>query len=417
MIRILNNRRDSLPLMLLLLLAVAIVVLVAVLAAPDTEGDDRVEPSSFFDRAWGTMAFHQLIEQRGGRAVRSGRSLSREMLESATGLVLPIGPLDAEGDQPDELAPDDWGALYRWVEEGGRLLVLNHYPYLVTDDDTVHTRGRRRVSTPRERMVDVDPNLEHEVLRGVGELNVSDRPYAAVGFEALQWPNSPDERTIVRDTDDRAILAIERFGRGWVIHPISTYGFSNYGMRYADNPVLAFNVATFLAGDSVDGEPGGRVIFSEFHLGYRQVDDTFSALFRLMFSPTWRWALVQLILCGVLALLMAGWRMGRPLAVPPVRRRRQGSLADAASVILARTADLNHVLTIVRRYHRRDICLKLGLPPTADDQSLADAMRQRFADLEWAWRPLVSASEAADLREDAALKCVQGFHLILEKLK
>jgi hypothetical protein len=97
-----------------------------------------------------------------------------------------------------------------------------------------------------------------------------------------------------------------------------------------------------------------HVVFDEYHHGYGESGSLAHATLDWSFHSPWGWAVCQLVIVGLLALLAAAIRFGA--AVPGIPRRRRSSLEHVRALATALAAARGHdqaIAAIVRGLRRR----------------------------------------------------------------
>lgn len=375
-------------LIIVVTLIVVIVVLIALNAASyvrvehvaDTE--DSPDRSTFNSGATGTQALYDFLHESGQQVVR--------WRESSSSLLTLSGP------KPDTfviIGPVQVGyskretqELLRWVETGGRLVIIDRHPdprLLKAKDWTITSQV---VSYPWNELdpnnfeqmttgiTPVKPAQPTAMARNVGSVMPSRFMGAMTISPAAQHPTAtptPDYEdddsedyespttietgsTADRNKDNAshapvvhlrhergALLVDYPYGDGRVVVLSDPYIVANNGIGRADNLLLALNVVA--AGR-------GLIAFDEFHQGRAA---THNALFQY-FSGTPVMAIcAQLALIGVAIVWSQGRRFGRPLPLPFVDRRSKlefvASMAELQQRAKAHDLALENIYARVRR--------------------------------------------------------------------
>jgi len=155
----------------------------------------------------------------------------------------------------------------------------------------------------------------------------------------------------------RPVLLSFAHGVGRVFVSTAVMPFSNAGLRHAGNARLVYNLVA-------SAGSGGRVVFDEFHHGYRQARTL----------STWLKTTAQgrsLIYAGsvvFLFLIAGGRRFGRPLPSPHATTRR--APVEYIRVMASLFRRGRQHAAILRHYHdalKRGLARSYGLDPTLDD--------------------------------------------------
>jgi hypothetical protein len=377
-----------------LIIVITIVVVLIVLIALNAASYVRVEHvadsestpdrSTFNSGATGTQALYDFLHESGQQVVRWRESWSSLLavngVKPATFVI--IGPVQVG------YSKHETQELLRWVESGGRLVIvdryLDHRLVVPAEDWTI---GAEVVSYPWSEL---DPNNFEQMTQGMSPVEPAQPTLMARNVEsvmpsrfmgamtisrrkAAEAPTptpTPDEdydseeyepppkregsNSYVRNlnkvspapvvhlrNDHGALLVDYPYGAGRVVLLSDPYIVANNGIGRADNLLLAVNVVA--AG-------GGLIAFDEFHQGRAA---TQNALFQY-FSGTPVMAIcAQLALIGIAIVWSQGRRFGRPLPLPFVDRRSKlefvASMAELQQRAKAHDLALENIYARVRR--------------------------------------------------------------------
>ena len=390
-------------LFIIITLAVVIIVLVALNAAsyvkveetPDSEG--RPDRSTFNGGATGTRALYDFLHESGHQVTR--------WRDSTASLLSLSGPkpetIVIVGRTAIPVSKAEAKELLRWVETGGRLVIVDRNP----DRALLPQSGDWKLSTQvfHYPFGDLDPNNLEQMTAGVKQVSASQPTLLAASVEAIlpsrfaaaitivpqerkktsehaggdsqeddsntnnsseetsdesedseETPqpgrgyeiSAPEEKSPTVSpapvanfaTDSGALLVDYPHGQGRIVLLGDPFIVANNGIRSADNLLLALNV--------VRGG-GGLIAFDEFHQGHAI---TQNALIQY-FEGTPILALCgQFALIGVLIVWSRGRRFGRPLPLPHVDRR--SSLEFVASMAELQQRARAHDLALENIYGR-----------------------------------------------------------------
>jgi Domain of unknown function (DUF4350) len=369
---------------IIITIAVVLVLLVALNTAsyvsearlPDTEfNPDR---STYNAGATGTRALYDLLAES-GRQVMRWRKESYALLDagnnSSPSTFVIIGKTRSA------FAEDEARSLLKWVERGGRLVIIDRRP----DARLLPKSGNWSVSTGAQALprAEINPNKPEEMTAGValvrasqpsvltrnvesvmpsrfaGTINISEGspvPVAAQGSlppaviadddddeydESYEQPPPPsslpeevgppsvnsayDKQTLTSPApiahleDYRGALLVDYpHGAGRIVILSDPFMVANGGIRLADNLQLALNVI---------GSAGGMIAFDEYHQDRAGSRNQLIAYFA---GTPVLWMLAQGALIVLVLLWTRGRRFARPLPVPSVDRR--SSLEFVASM-------------------------------------------------------------------------------------
>jgi hypothetical protein len=376
-------------LIIVITLVVVIVVLIALNAASyvrvEHVADSETTPdrSTFNSGATGTQAFYDFLRESGQQVVRwresSSALLTVNGVKPATFVI--VGPVQVAYSRRETQE------LLRWVESGGRLVIIDRYPdhrLIALKDWAINSQA---VSYPWN---DLDPNDFEQMTTGMSPVKpaqpttmarnvgavmpsrfmgamtispVTQKPtatptpdYEDNDSENYGPPPSTPERgatydrkinqaspaPVVHLRHERGALLVDYpHGAGRVVVLSDPYIVANNGIGRADNLLLALNVVA--AGE-------GLIAFDEFHQGRAT---THNALFQY-FSGTPVMAIcAQLALIGLAIVWSQGRRFARPLPLPHVDRRSKlefvASMAELQQRAKAHDLALENIYARVRR--------------------------------------------------------------------
>jgi hypothetical protein len=411
-------------LIIVITLIVVIVVLIALNAASyvrvEHVADTEVSPdrSTFNSGATGTQAFYDFLHESGRQVVRWRESSSSLLTFSGPkpDTFVIIGPVQVA------YSKRETRELLRWVETGGRLVVIDRHPdprLLKANDWTISSEV---VSYPWNEL---DPNDFEQMTTGMkpvkpaqptamarnvesvmpsrfmGAMTISPASqnptatptpnYEDDDSEDYEPPSTPESGStydqnvkkaspapVVHLRHERGALLVDYpYGAGRVVVLSDPYIVANNGIGRADNLLLALNV--------VAGE--GLIAFDEFHQGRAA---THNALFQY-FSGTPVMAIcAQLALIGVAIVLSQGRRFARPLPLPFVDRRSKlefvASMAELQQRAKAHDLALENIYARVRRVlvryaglsnnsPRAEIARRVAMRSGINQQALETLMR------------------------------------------
>src|SRR2546429_2356642 len=378
-----------------LLIALNTVSYVSKEKAPDTESEpDR---STFNAGATGTLALYDLLAESGRQVMRwresSNGLLNADSDDSPSTFVI-IGKTRVP------FATDEVKSLLRWVERGGRLVIVDRRP----DARLLPSSEEWTLSTTPERLLasDVRASNTAEMTAGVALVRATQPSVLTRNVEAIQpsrfatainisTTNSAKPTTQAgptpstdedeEDTDedqppppalpppatsaappkpvyvnrrlnspapvahfeDRrgALLVDYPHGAGRIIILSDPFIIANNGLRLADNLQLAINV---VAGNQ------GLIAFDEYHQGRAATRNQVLAYFS---GTPVIWMLAQGVLIVLVILWTRGKRFARPLPVARVDRRSSlefvASMAELQQRARAYDLAIENIYTRLRR--------------------------------------------------------------------
>jgi len=376
-------------LIIVITLIVVIVVLIALNAASyvrvEHVADSETSPdrSTFNSGATGTQAFYDFLHESGQQVVRwresSSTLLTVNAVKPATFVI--IGPVQVA------YSKRETQELLRWVEAGGRLVIIDRYPdrrLITLKEWSINSQA---VSYPWN---DLDPNDFEQMTTGMSPVKpaqptamarnvgsvmpsrfmgamtifpVAGKPTATPtpdyqdddsedyeqppptsgsGATSDQKLDKASPAPVVHLRQEHGALLLDYpYGAGRVVVLSDPYIVANNGIGRADNLLLALNV---VAGGQ------GLIAFDEFHQGRAA---THNALFQY-FSGTPVMAIcAQLALIGIAIVWSQGRRFARPLPLPRVDRRSKlefvASMAELQQRAKAHDLALENIYARVRR--------------------------------------------------------------------
>lgn len=375
-------------LIIVVTLVAVIVVLIALNAASYvrveqiSDSESSPDRSTFNSGATGTQAFYDFLRESGYQVMRWRESPSTliGLDEPKPSTFVVIGRLQVAYSNTE--ARD----LLRWVEAGGRLVVIDRN----ADGRLLGRRTGWLVLTDplNYPFSDLDPNSFEQMTAGVSPMKpaqptlmsrnvesvMPSRFMGAITFapytpepeatpeeveayeeeEESEEADSPSpEEVPARNADAPnapvahfrekrgALLVDYSYGNGRIVVLSDPYIVANNGIGRADNLLLALNVV---------GNESGLIAFDEFHQGRAA---TQNALFQY-FSGTPVLAIcAQLGLIGLAIVWSQGRRFARPLPLPHVDRRSKlefvASMAELQQRARAHDLALENIYARVRR--------------------------------------------------------------------
>ncbi|MFC1975520.1 DUF4350 domain-containing protein [Chloroflexota bacterium] len=255
------------------------------------------------------------------------------------------------------ITPDEWQKIDAWVEEGGTLvlagdefgtaLAARHYQfnlaYLDPQTTTATTQTPLLVSPP------------------ANPANAQPRAYLKT--------NRDDFVTHLAFEDQPMLVSFE-YEAGRVILSAAAFPFSNAGLKEEGNPALVLNLI------STANQPG-VIWFNEWHHGLRAGRTEIVGPGNwLRYTPTGRSLLYTAAVIFV-ALLLRGWRFGRPVPLLKDTARRAPLEYITAIANLGRRA--GHRSAVLRQYHhwlKRGLGQRYRLNPTLPDKEYLEQLAQ-----------------------------------------
>lgn len=170
--------------------------------------------------------------------------------------------------------------------------------------------------------------------------------------------------------DGAGPLALEiPVGRGRLIAIADGGAFSNENFARSENAVFLANLLAHY------GQPGGPVLFDEYHHGDAG-DNPGGSMWDALGQPL-QLALTQLFLAALCLMVLLGGRFGPPaLSVRDAARSSADYVASLASLYRRAEASGTALETLYRQF-LRDVCGRLALPPDVNLERLAEVAARR----------------------------------------
>ncbi len=365
---------------------VLIVIIFAVLGFAITyavEQSDQSAPgaraTSFSSRDEGTLALYRWLSRTYNRVERL--AYQPFTLTPNDGLLFVLGP-------SDRYEPAAVNAVSAWVNAGGVLVVV---------DD---------IASPRSQVTPLLAAFALQLERAPFAETVDGRHPAlgsppvtqlAVKTNVAVAPATPDVGLApLAGAPDRPIIASRQFGDGHVIAVSSLYPFTNEGLRQPAAAALVINLLRW-------APPGKRILFDEFHHGFRLETNLRSLLVRHPFG----WAIIYALTITGLYLVVGSRRFARPLPLrSEAARRSSAEYIDSMAGMLRRA---RHYAYAGQHYHamlRRRLGQPYGLSLALDDDTfVAELARMRPID-SVALRRVLTELRRPDLSEADLLRLI-----------
>jgi Domain of unknown function (DUF4350) len=257
----------------------------------------------------------------------------------------------------DDLTPERRQALLDWVRRGGTLVVA--------DPSSGVTRVEPAGST---RIGLLDAEIERRCdVAALGDVGRVSTPGGVV-FEVpgTQGASSAAGTRACFPRNDGAWLLVQPVGNGTVVRLGGASVLVNEELGEADNAILLASLLVPAEGTSVQvlqpPLPGG---------GNAGLGD--------LVAPRVRLALWQLVVAFVLLALWRARRLGRPVAEPQPVQLPGAELVVAVGNLLQRAKGRGQAAGLLTDDLRRSLAERLGLPPSAPADQVADAVAARTA--------------------------------------
>jgi Domain of unknown function (DUF4350) len=312
--------------------------LVVAVAGRGPEEGNPLDPASA--GPLGTKALVEVLRGLGGRV-----SVSADRPGAATETALLLS---------DDLTPERRQGVLDWVGRGGTLVVADPGSG-VTEVEPV---GPTRIGL-------LDAEIERRcAVAALGDVGRVAAPGGVV-FKVPEGPGSGGTRACF-PRNDGAWLLVQPLGEGTVVRLGGASVLVNQELGEADNAILLASLLVPAEGTAVQvlqpPLPGG---------GTAGLGD--------LIAPRVRLALWQLVVAFVLLALWRARRLGRPVAEPQPVQLPGAELVVAVGNLLQRAKGRGQAAGLLTDDLRRSLAERLGLPPSAPADQVADAVAARTA--------------------------------------
>jgi hypothetical protein len=270
--------------------------------------------------------------------------------------------------------------------------------------------NERRTGSPQRRGDAEKLDPAEPLLAGISKL-------VAVGDRRFR-PKSPlsgplgEVKAHFFWTDARGPVGLRTtLGKGVVVALADSYPLSNLGIGQSDNGLLLANIARDLS-----GRYEGQIAFDEYHLGFPQADWSSLAMVKLIWAGPWRWAIVQAILVGLLALCAGAVRFGSPRDIKLARRRQHREFAESAGRLLDESGGSAVAAETLYRHYRDRLCRAASLDPDADQRRLVAAVSSRWGAAVAEALAQAAATTTGPVGRQKLLTVFRKLHHLVEKL-
>jgi hypothetical protein len=323
--------------------ALGLALVVAVAGRGPEEGNP-LDPAS--PGPLGTKGLVEVLRGLGGRV---SVSADRPGAGTETALLL-----------SDDLTPERRRGVLDWVGRGGTLVVADPGSG-VTEVEPV---GSTRIGLLD---AEIERRCEVAALDDVGRVAAP----GGVVFKVPEGPAGPGGTggggaRACFPRNDGAWLLVQPLGEGTVVRLGGASVLVNQELGEADNAILLVSLLVPVEGTTVQvlqpPLPGG---------GTAGLGD--------LIAPRVRLALWQLVVAFVLLALWRARRLGRPVAEPQPVQLPGSELVAAVGNLLQRAKGRGQAAGLLTDDLRRSLAERLGLPPSAPADQVADAVAARTA--------------------------------------
>ena len=316
-------------------------------------GDDSVRP---YDpdsvTPTGTRAFVELLESFGTEVDVPDTFTPSELPDDQIVILF-----------QDATTLEQTEQLEGWIRDGGTLVVTEPFSSFAPAPD-IDTGVDPLGATIDQDVCTID------ALADVRQLAPSVEQEPSSQF----WPTFPVAEDAIScfGTDDDAFVVITDFGQGRVVALGTGTVFMNGALGNADNAALATSLFAPSPGGSV-----GILEPSAFGDGVPVGDDAAVGSIDRIVGAAMPFLLFQGLVAVVVLALAQGRRLGRPVAEPQPVQIAGSELVRAMGDLLQQAGSPDTAAAVLRADLRREICLRVGLPPTTPVEIIAATVDAR----------------------------------------
>ena len=350
--------------------------------------DNELNPnrSSYNTDSTGFHAFYTLLAETGRKTVRWQKKTSALDAHDAPGTFVIVGPLKKE------VTDAERGEILRWVERGGKLVVIDRRPdiaFLGVDGERPFTVDPIRPGFPfldetgiKEPTKDVPPAVPAQPT--VFTVNVGSIQPSRFGTY-VRWParTSEDENAdhdADADADNseqsppppkvftgegealsgepvadiksegKAVVVNRKYGSGRIVVLTDPFVLSNRGISLLDNAQLGVNLVAARSGETI--------AFDEYHHGFGSNENRMVEYFNG--TPVVA-IFLQLFLIAGLILFSQSRRFARPLPIKEPDRLTKLEYLSAMAELQRRTGSYDLAVENIYREFRRRAARLVGV--------------------------------------------------------
>jgi hypothetical protein len=324
----------------------------------------------------GLLACYMLFERLRVPLERSDAMLLPNRLEEA-GVVFLIDPMVP-------VAAGEVADLRAWVARGGVLITTE-----IMEDLGLHRQNVDKREPPDRRRPFADNVSGIADRRSSTAENARSQPLARdvlnIRFKTdnvfnrnHQDPCKPSDVLVPLFTDNDGLrIAEHRLSRGRIVLLSDSSFLANGRIASDDNSVLAANLVSY----AVAASNGRKVLFDEYHYGYRGYNQGLGVLAGLLFTTSAGWTVLTLTAAGLLLLLYKGRQFGPRHGFGKQRRRSKMEHVYAVGATY-RAAGAHHLaLRLIYGWFRQRVTAQTGLAAGTPNRLVAEALARRDVDV------------------------------------
>jgi len=302
----------------------------------------------------GLLACYMLFERLGIPVERSHTMLLANRLDDA-GIVFLIDPIVS-------INPPEAADLAVWVARGGVLISTE-----TIEDLGLHGRDDERSAAGR-RPLTTDGTRSQPLARDV--LNTYFRTKDVVTKDRRDPCNPPDSPMTLFADSHGVRIAEHPMNRGRLILLSDSSFLANGNISRGDNAVLAANLVSYAQAAS----NGGKVLFDEYHFGYRGYNQGLGVLAGLLFTTSAGWTVLTLTAAGLLFLLYKGRQFGPRHGLGKQRRRSKMEHVYAVGATYRSAGAHQLALRLIYTWFRQRVTEQTGLAAGTPNHAAAEAL-------------------------------------------
>lgn len=269
--------------------------------------------------------------------------------------------------------------LATWVERGSTLVLIgpsNRDAALIEQFGVAPVQATGITFSQERAILPLLPKPEDGWSPGLSraELDLSEAPNAVPVLA-----NTSEGLALLSDNDQRATVAAQPLGQGYVWHLSTEHAFTNQALDMAEDGYILPALLRHVPAD-------GTVLFDTYHLydsATQAADGAPTSLRDWLYQTNVGRALLfgTLLLFGYL--LLQGIRLGPPLPLKEEMSRREAAeYVVAMAGLQRRLGEPSHVAEALRHRLKLTLGKPLAIPATLPDQEFIDQWRERTPTLD-----------------------------------
>ena len=169
-------------------------------------------------------------------------------------------------------------------------------------------------------------------------------------------------------SDDYGVRIVSlREGEGEVILLSDSSFLANGRLDKGDNPVLAVNLIAYARSRS----GRDKIVFDEYHFGHGPQETGWTIMRRMLLTTNAGWAVLALVIAGLLWLVLKGRRFGTRRGDHSPRRRSKLEYAYSVGATYRSTGASALTFCLLFRWFRARLARRAGVPAHASSKAIA----------------------------------------------